>query len=54
MSFFFGVKGCVNFYETTSLHEKCVLALNQFVTGAFSENDRIAFKFDSFCFLVGK
>jgi len=52
MSFFVDVKGCVNFHEMTSIHKKRVFARwIVYEVGAFSKNDRIAFKFNSSLFL---
>jgi hypothetical protein len=53
MSFFVFVKGCVNFHEMTPLHKKRIFErLIVLSLGAFSENDRIAFKINSSLFLV--
>jgi hypothetical protein len=49
MSFFVIVKGCVNFHEMTPLHKKNAYSNAEFL-GVFSENDRIAFKFNSSLF----
>jgi hypothetical protein len=53
MSFFVRIKGCVNFHETIPVHKKRVLMRWIVLSlGAFSENDRIAFKFNSSLFLL--
>ena len=47
------VKGCVNFFMRQPHCIKTHLdSMTRFVTGAFSENDSIAFKFDSSCFCM--
>jgi hypothetical protein len=53
MSFFVRIKGCVNCRTTTSVYKKRVLTRwIVYSLGAFSENDRIAFKFNSSLLLL--